>query len=141
MSALSAVETALWDIPGKHLNVPGYQLLGGKVNDKVRIYVNSWFSGAKTPREFGEKAKKAAEKGVTAMKWDPFGKAYLEISNKELNTALECISEVRGAVGDSVDLLTEGHGRFNIPTGIKIAKELEQFKPMFFEEPVPPDYR
>lgn len=83
MSALSAVETALWDILGKHLNVPVYQLLGVKVNDKVRIYVNGWFSGAKTPREFGEKAKKAAEKGVTAMKWDPFGKAYLEISNKE----------------------------------------------------------
>ena len=57
MSALSAVETALWDILGKHLNVPVYQLLGGKVNDKVRIYVNGWFAGAKTPKEFGEKAK------------------------------------------------------------------------------------
>lgn len=73
------------------------------------------------------------------MKWDPFGKNYLEISNKELNTALECVSEVRSAVGDEVDLLIEGHGRFNIATGIKIAKELEQFKPMWFEEPVPPD--
>ncbi|MGN0178046.1 MAG: mandelate racemase/muconate lactonizing enzyme family protein, partial [Monoglobaceae bacterium] len=78
-------------------------------------------------------------KGITAMKWDPFGKSYLEISNKDLNTALECVAEVRAAVGDGVDLLIEGHGRFNIPTGIKIAKELEQFKPMFFEEPVPPD--
>ena len=63
----------------------------------------------------------------------------MEISNKDLNNALECISEVRSAVGDDVDLLIEGHGRFNIPTGIKIAKELEQFHPMFFEEPVPPD--
>lgn len=139
MSALSAVEMALWDILGKHLNVPVYQLLGGKVNDKVRIYVNGWFVGAKTPKEFGEKAKEAVSRGVTAMKWDPFGKNYLEISNKDLNTALECINEVRTAVGDEVDLLIEGHGRFNIPTGIKIAKELEQFKPMFFEEPVPPD--
>ena len=73
------------------------------------------------------------------MKWDPFGKSYLEISNKDLNTALECVGAVREAVGNEVDLLIEGHGRFNIPTGIKIAKELEQFKPMFFEEPVPPD--
>ena len=73
------------------------------------------------------------------MKWDPFGKSYLDISNKDLNTALECVDEVRKAVGNEVDLLIEGHGRFNIPTGIKIAKELEQFKPMFFEEPVPPD--
>ena len=139
MSALSAVETALWDILGKSLNVPVYQLLGGKVNDKVRIYVNGWFAGAKTPDEFAAKAKEAVKRGVTAMKWDPFGKNYLNISNKDLNTALECVAKVREAVGDEVDLLIEGHGRFNVATGIKIAKELEQFKPMFFEEPIPPD--
>lgn len=139
MSALSAVEVALWDILGKSLGVPVYQLLGGKVNDKVRIYVNGWFSGAKTPEEFGEKAKIAVQRGVTAMKWDPFGKAYMNISNSELDTALKCVQAVREAVGDKVDLLIEGHGRFNVPTGIKIAKELEQFNPMFFEEPTPPD--
>lgn len=139
MSALSAVEMALWDILGKYLNVPVYQLLGGKINEKVRIYVNGWFAGAKTPKEFGEKAKIAVQKGVTAMKWDPFGKSYLDISNQDLNIAIECIGAVREAVGNDVDLLIEGHGRFNIPTGIKIAKELEQFQPMFFEEPVPPD--
>lgn len=139
MSALSAVETALWDILGKSLGLPVYQLLGGRVNRKVRIYVNGWFAGAKTPKEFGEKAKIAVQRGVTAMKWDPFGKSYLEISNKDLNTALECVAAVREAVGNEVDLLIEGHGRFNVPTGIKIAKELEQFSPMFFEEPTPPD--
>lgn len=139
MSALSAVETALWDILGKSLNTPVYQLLGGKVNDKVRIYVNGWFAGAKTPKEFGDKAKIAVQRGVTAMKWDPFGKSYMNISNKGLTTALECIDEVRKAVGNEVDLLIEGHGRFNVPTAVKIAKEIEQFKPMFFEEPVPPD--
>ena len=138
-SALSAVEMALWDILGKSLGVPVYQLLGGKVNDKVRIYVNGWFAGARTPEEFGEKAKIAVQRGVTAMKWDPFGKSYLEISNKDLDTALKCVAAVREAVGDEVDLLIEGHGRFNVPTGIKIAKELEQFKPMWFEEPTPPD--
>jgi galactonate dehydratase len=130
---------ALWDIRGKHLGVPVYQLLGGKVNDKVRIYVNGWFSGAKEPEEFGEKAKIAVQRGITAMKWDPFGKSYLEISNADLDKALRCVAAVREAVGDKVDLLIEGHGRFNVPTGIKIAKELEQFKPMLFEEPVPPD--
>ncbi len=139
MSALSAVEMALWDILGKHLNVPVYQLLGGKVNDRVRIYVNGWFAGAREPEEFAEKAKQAVKRGVTAMKWDPFGKSYLDISNEALDKALRCVAAVREAVGDKVDLLIEGHGRFNIPTGIKIAKELEQFKPMFFEEPTPPD--
>lgn len=139
MSALSAVETALWDILGKALNVPVYQLLGGKVNDEVRIYVNGWFSGAKTPDEFAKKASDAVKRGMTAMKWDPFGKVYLEISNKELNTAVECVAKVREAVGNDVDLLIEGHGRFNIPTAVKIAHELAPFRPMFFEEPVPPD--
>ena len=139
MSALSAVECALWDILGKSLGVPVYQLLGGKANDECRIYVNGWFSGAKTPDEFAEKAKIAVQRGVTAMKWDPFGKSYLQISNKDLDTALECVAKVREAVGNQVDLLIEGHGRFDVPTGIKIAKELEQFKPMWFEEPVPPN--
>ena len=137
-SALSSVEMALWDILGKSLNVPVYQLLGGKVNNKVRIYVNGWFSGAREPEEFAAKAKKAVERGISAMKWDPFGKEYMNISNKGLDKALKCIAAVRETVGDHVDLLIEGHGRFNIPTGIKIAKELEQFKPMFFEEPTPP---
>ena len=139
MSALSAVDTAFWDILGKSLNVPIWQLLGGKVNDKVRIYVNGWFAGAKTPAEFAEKAKDTVKRGVTAMKWDPFGKAYLSISSKELDSALENVRMVREAVGKDVELLIEGHGRFDIPNGIKIARELEQFKPMFFEEPTPPD--
>ena len=139
MSAISAVEVALWDILGKSLNVPVYKLLGGKTNEKVRIYVNGWFAGAKTPEQFGEKAKIAVQRGVTAMKWDPFGKTYMDISNKDLDTALKCVAAVREAVGNEVDLLIEGHGRFNVATGIKIAKELEQFKPMLFEEPVPPD--
>ena len=139
MSALSAVEMALWDILGKTLGVPVYQLLGGKVRDKVRIYVNGWFAGAKTPEQFAEKAKLAVARGVTAMKWDPFGKSYMEISGKDLDQALRCIAAVREEVGSQVDLLIEGHGRFNVPTGITIAKELEPFKPMWFEEPTPPD--
>ena len=139
MSALSAVEMALWDILGKSLNAPVSRLLGGRVHEKVRIYVNGWFSGAKEPEEFAEKARIAVQRGVTAMKWDPFGKNYLNISGAELDKALRCVAAVREAVGNGVDLLIEGHGRFNIPTAIKIAKELEQFNPMFFEEPVPPD--
>lgn len=139
MSALSAVECALWDILGKSLGVPVYQLLGGKANADCRIYVNGWFAGAKTPEEFGQKAKEAVKKGVTAMKWDPFGKSYMQISNRDLDIALQCVAAVREAVGNEVDLLIEGHGRFDVPTGIKIARELEPFKPMWFEEPVPPN--
>lgn len=139
MSALSAVEMALWDILGKSLNVPVYQLLGGMVHESVRIYANGWFAGAKRPEEFAQKAKEAVARGITALKWDPFGKNYLNLSNAELDAALTCIGAVREAVGPNVDLLIEGHGRFNVPTGIRIAKELEPFRPMFFEEPTPPD--
>ena len=139
MSAISGIEMALWDIKGKALGVPVYQLLGGKMRDDVRIYVNGWFAGATEPEQFGQKAAEAVKRGVTAMKWDPFGKSFLEISNADLDKALRCVDAVRRAVGPGVDLLIEGHGRFNIPTAVKIAKELEQFKPMFFEEPVPPD--
>ena len=139
MSALSAVEMALWDILGKTLGVPVWQLLGGKVRDRIRLYVNGWFAGAKTPEEFAEKARIAVKRGVTAMKWDPFGKSYLQISNADLDTALRCVAAVREAVGNGIDLLIEGHGRFDVPTGIKIAKELEPFKPFWFEEPTPPD--
>lgn len=139
MSALSAVEMALWDLLGKYLGVSVAQLLGGRVRERARIYVNGWFAGAKTPEEFAQKAKIAVARGVTAMKWDPFGQSYLEISTAELDRALACISAVREAVGPGVDLLIEGHGRFNQPTAEKIARELAAFKPLFFEEPVPPD--
>ena len=139
MSALSAVEMALWDILGKSLGVPVYQLLGGKVNDDCRIYANGWFARAKTAAEFAAKAKEAVARGIDALKWDPFGKSYLQISNKDLSHAIECVAAVREAVGKDVDLLIEAHGRFDVPTGIKIAQEMAPFKPMLLEEPVPPN--
>ena len=139
MSALSAVETALWDILGKSLNVPVWQLLGGKVNDACRIYVNGWFAGAKEPEEFAEKAAEVVKRGITALKWDPFGKSYRQIASAELDKALRCIAAVRAAVGDGVDLLIEAHGRFDVPTAVGIAREIAPFKPLFLEEPVPPD--
>ena len=139
MSALSAVEMALWDILGKSLDTPVYRLLGGRVRDRARIYVNGWFSGAREPEEFGRKAAEAVRRGVTALKWDPFGKSYREISREDLDRALRCVDEVRRAVGMKADLLIEGHGRFDRPTALRIARELEPFRPMFFEEPVPPD--
>lgn len=139
MGALSAVETALWDILGKSLNVPVWQLLGGKVNDDCRIYVNGWFAGAKEPEEFAGKAAEVVKRGITALKWDPFGKSYRQIASAELDKALRCIAAVRAAVGDGVDLLIEAHGRFDVPTAVGIAREIAPFKPLFLEEPVPPD--
>ncbi|HUT95663.1 MAG TPA: galactonate dehydratase [Thermoguttaceae bacterium] len=139
MSALSAVEMALWDISAKELRVPVYRLLGGKCNDRVRAYANAWFAGAKTPDAFAERAKAAVARGFQALKWDPFGSAHMNISTKELDDALAIVGTVRNAVGSAVDLLIEGHGRFNVPAACTIARELEPFRPLFFEEPIPPD--
>ncbi|MCH5373556.1 MAG: mandelate racemase, partial [Planctomycetes bacterium] len=140
MSALSGVEMALWDISAKELGVPVYRMLGGMCHASVKAYANAWFAGAKTPEAFAEKAKTAvAQRGFQALKWDPFGSAYRNMSTKELDDAMAVVGAVRDAVGNTVDLLIEGHGRFNVPTACTIARELEPFRPLFFEEPVPPD--
>lgn len=139
MSALAGVEMALWDIKGKDLGVPVYKLLGGKVRDSVKCYANGWFAGAKTPEEFAEKAKIAVENGFSGLKWDPFGKAYLNIDPKSLNDALDCVAAVKDAVGDKVHLIIEGHGRFNVPTAVRIGNALEKFGILWFEDPIPPD--
>ena len=139
MSALAGVEMALWDIKGKALGVPVYELLGGKVRDAVPVYVNGWFSPAKTPEEFAEKAVEVRRNRYPGCKWDPFGKAWQEIGKKELESAVECVRQVSEAVGGDVKLLIEGHGRFNIPTAVKIGRQLEEFDIYWFEEPLPPD--
>ena len=139
MSALSGVEMALWDIKGKMLGVPVYQLIGGQVRDSVPCYANGWFSPAKTPDEFAAKAKEAKAQGFTGLKWDPFGSAYLNISKAELRQALKCVEAVVDAVGDDVEILVEGHGRFNVATAVRIGRALEEYDITWFEEPVPPE--
>ena len=109
MSALAGVEMALWDIKGKALGVPVYELLGGKVRDAVPVYVNGWFSPAKTPEEFAEKAVEVRRCRYPGCKWDPFGKAWQEIGKKELESAVECVRQVSEAAGGDVKLLIEGH--------------------------------
>ena len=139
MSALSGVEMACWDILGKWLKVPVYMLMGGKMRDRVRMYANAWFVGARAPEEFAAAAKRACKLGVTALKWDPFGKAHMTLRNDELDRALAVVSAVREAVGPSVDLLIECHGRFNGYTALAIAREFRQYNVMLLEEPCPPD--
>lgn len=138
-SALSGIEMACWDIKGKKLGVPVWQLLGGSCRDRVTCYANAWFVGAKTPEEFGIKAKMAAEAGWKALKWDPFGSLYRDISSTDLEKSVRCVAEVREAAGDNVDLMIEGHGRFNFETAFRIALRLEEFGVLWFEEPVFPE--
>lgn len=139
MSALAGVDMALWDIMGKALNVPVYQLLGGKVRDRLPCYLNGWFAPAKTADEFAQKASLLVDSGFSGLKWDPFGDAWLTLSAKQLDQAMDCISQVKSAVNNKLDLMIEGHGRFDVPTAIRIAKRLEEYDVLWFEEPIPPD--
>lgn len=147
LTALSGVEQALWDIKGKALGVPVYELLGGKLRDKVRAYANAWafqevvteMTEKDTPESLAKNALKMVAKGFTAMKWDPFRHGGQVIPKSEEEFAIACVKAVREAVGPSVDLLIECHGRFNMISAIRMAQKLEPFDPFFYEEPIPPD--
>ena len=137
-TALSGVEMALWDIKGKALGVPVYQLLGGKVRDSIPCYANAWFAGSRTPEDFATKAAKTVKLGYKALKWDPFGSAYLSLSSEAFSLAMDCVAAVRDAVGPGVQLLIEGHGRFDVPTAVRLGHALAKFDITWFEEPLPP---
>ncbi|TES89293.1 MAG: galactonate dehydratase [Dehalococcoidia bacterium] len=147
LTALSGIEQALWDIKGKALGVPVYELLGGKLRDKARAYANAWafqkivtqMTAEDTPDSIAENALKMVDKGFTALKWDPFREGGQVIQRSEEEFALACVKAVREAVGPSVDILIECHGRFNMHSAIRIAHKLEPYDPFFYEEPIPPD--
>ncbi|EIQ00648.1 enolase superfamily enzyme related to L-alanine-DL-glutamate epimerase [Opitutaceae bacterium TAV1] len=138
MSALSAVEMALWDIKGKALGVPVHQLLGGRVRDAVPCYANAWFANAKTPDEFAAATKTAIGMGYRALKWDPFGATFRHLSAAQLRDALAVVEAVKTATGTAAELLIEGHGRFEFPTARRIARALEDYDIQWFEEPLIP---
>lgn len=140
MSAISAIEQALWDILGKSCRRPVYTLLGGKASSRVRAYANGFISGSATPEEFGSAAERVVkEEGFNAIKFDPFGAAGPRITRDELKMAISRIEAIRNAIGECPDILIEAHGRFDSTTAISIASELKRFSPLWFEEPVPED--
>ncbi|MEM0362304.1 MAG: mandelate racemase/muconate lactonizing enzyme family protein [Sulfolobaceae archaeon] len=138
-TAYSAIDIASWDIIGKELGAPIYKLLGGKTRDKIPVYANGWYQNCVTPEDFAEKAKEVVKKGYKALKFDPFGPHFDNITKEGLDIAEKRVKAVREAVGDYVDILIEHHGRFNANSAIMIAKRLEKYNPLFMEEPVHPD--
>jgi galactonate dehydratase len=133
---MNAIEIACWDILGKSLGKPIWQLLGGKLNPRLRVYANGWYQGPRDPSFFAEAASKVKEMGYTALKFDPFGSAYRFLEPAEERLSLAIVRAVRLSVGDDVDLCIEGHDRFGISTAVRIGRALEEFKPMWFETPV-----
>lgn len=139
MTALSAIEMALWDISARALEVPVHRLLGGQLRDRVRAYANGWFSGARTAQDYAAAARRTVDAGFRGLKWDPFENYDLVVSTAQLDRSLDQLQAVREEVGPHVELFVEGHGRFDVRTATLIAREIEQFDPVWFEEPCPPD--
>jgi len=139
MSAIAAVEMACWDIVGKALGKPVYQLLGGAVRDRIKAYANGWYTVERTPDEFHHAATRVIDKGYRALKLDPFGAGYYELERAEKSMAIALVEAVRDAVGPDTDILVEMHGRFNPATAIEMARALEPFHPAWIEEPTPPE--
>ena len=135
MAAISGIEIALWDIKGKALNVPVYELIGGAMRDRLWTYGR--FDGF-DPAAAVENAMSFVEQGYTALKGDPFGHQGIFTSPESERDALAKVAAVRDAVGDDVELLIEVHGRLTPAEAIRIGQELEQYRPFFYEEAVPP---
>jgi L-alanine-DL-glutamate epimerase-like enolase superfamily enzyme len=138
-AALSAFEIASWDLIGKNLGSPVYNLLGGKFNDEIRAYANGWYSDCVSPEDFVSKAKSLVSIGYSAFKFDPFGNNYDKISEEGIKKSAEIVAQMRSSLGDKIDLLIECHGRFSPKYAISAGKALEEYNPLFIEEPVHPE--
>lgn len=132
-SAISGIEQALWDIKGKRLGVPVYELLGGAVRQKMRVY--AWIGGD-TPADLVESAQAQLTHGYTAFKMNATGALAWIDSFAKVHEAAGRIAALRDALGYEIDIGIDFHGRVHKAMAKQLAKELEPFHPLFIEEPV-----
>lgn len=147
VAVLSAVETALWDLTGKALGLPVYQLLGGKFRDRIRVYMDTalYQSQQPTPQKFADSAREAADMGFTAIKFDidqqndpnKYDMYNWTASPGEIQRMFDQINAAREAVGPNIDICVDMHGRYDAITGKQVAKRMEPLNLMWLEEPVP----
>jgi len=146
VAALSAVEIALWDLAGKALGLPVYQLLGGKARDRVRVYCDSQTEDP-NDSEAPAKLQRIRNLGFTAIKIDideaddplRWDRVNWTASNGEIDHMVRKVQFVREAFDKRVDLAVDMHGRYDATTGKRVAKALEPFNLLWLEEPVPPE--
>lgn len=135
-AAISGLEIALWDIKGKWLNVPIYELLGGPTRERIRVYTrpSGW-----TPEELAASAKRVVEAGFTAMKFCPFDRVRLVDHYAIVEEAAARVAAIRAAVGSGVDILLDFHGRVSPTMAIWMEEAMRDSHPLFIEEPVLPE--
>ena len=135
--AVSGLEHAMWDILGKVSGQPVYKLLGGPVRSKIRVYANGWGGGGWDSADLADRASQIVERGFTALKFDPIPGPWRTFVSKDVERqAVENVRAVRQAVGTDVDILVEMHRRLAPMHAVKIAREIEQYEPFWYEEPV-----
>ncbi|MFP4090511.1 MAG: mandelate racemase/muconate lactonizing enzyme family protein, partial [Cyclobacteriaceae bacterium] len=147
ISVLTAIETALWDLSGKVLNMPVYQMMGGKFRDKVRVYMDTalYQNRLPTPEDFAKSARQAVDMGMTAVKFDldqandpgKYDAYNWTASPAELQRMYDQVAAAREEVGPTIDICCDMHGRYDLTSGKKVAKMLEPLNLMWLEEPIP----
>ena len=147
IAVLTAVETALWDLAGKSLGLPVYQLLGGKFRNKIRVYMDTALYQSKLPdpEDFANAAKEAVDMGYTAVKFDldqandpnKYDHYNWTASPAEIDRMYNQMASAREAVGPNIDICADMHGRYDAISGEKVAKILEPLNLMWLEEPIP----
>jgi galactonate dehydratase len=133
MSAISGIDQALWDIKGKVFDAPIYELMGGRCRDKIRVY--SWIGGDR-PSETGKAAKEKMDLGFKAIKMNATSELTFIDSNSKIDSVLERVASIREVCGKDFGIAIDFHGRVHKPMAKVLAKKLEEFDPMFIEEPV-----
>jgi len=149
VGVLSGIEMACWDIIGKELDRPVYELLGGQVHEKLRSYTYLYPRESDTtdvysdPKLAADRAAEYVRQGFSAVKFDPVGPYSTfdprQLSLETLEHAEKFVKTVREAVGSQCDLLFGTHGQMTTSSAIRLARRLEKFDPLWFEEPVPPE--
>ena len=139
--ALSAIDIALWDIKGKRLEVPIFDLMGGKTRDRVRCYMHVGSGDFGSADDLAKDALNAVKQGFTAVRFTPFSSDYyLHKSYSEwADEAVKRVSAVRETVGSDVDICVEIHRQMNPAESIALGRRLEEFNPFFYEDPMLPD--
>ena len=153
LSAISAVDIALWDIKGKALKAPVYELLGGAYRKNIQLYANYWFiKGGHRTEDYARQAKEAVEQGFTALKFDPFAHVHYRygddlaangsLREDQKQLALDLVQAVAESVGGDTPIAIETHGFLNGPTVVEMARKLAKlnFNCMWYEEPALPEH-
>ena len=133
MSAIAGIDQALWDIKGQFYGAPAYELMGGKVRDNIKVY--SWIGGDR-PADTGAMAKERKDAGFTAIKMNATEELQMIDTYDKVDAVLERVAAIRETCGKYFGIAIDFHGRVHKPMAKILAKKLEEFDPMFIEEPV-----